>query len=85
MEPSPSAKKLKLQNGTAQQSAPVAGHIPAGHSNGPAQSGARPGQHAVSAKTLKRQQQAPATGQQSGKTRKQQMASPEHLVSGLQL
>ena len=85
MEPAPAAKKLKLQNGTAQHPGPVAGHIPAGHSDGPAQKGRQPAQHTATAKAPKGQQQASAPGQQSAKKRKQQVASPEHLVSGLQL
>ena len=85
MEPPPAAKKLKLQNGMAQQSAPVAGHIPAGHNNGPAQTRRQPGQHAAPVKAPRGQQETPAARQQSGKKRKQQVASPEHLVSGLQI
>ena len=83
MEPTPAAKKLKLQNGTTQRSAPVAVPISSRPSDGRVQNGRQPGQHAASAETPK--QPAPAAGQQSGKKRKHQVASPEHVVRGVQL
>ena len=81
-EAQPAAKRLKLQSGMAQQSALFAGHIPAGPSDRPLQ---EPEQRGASAKAPTWQQETPAAGQQSGKKCKQQVASPEYLVSGLPL